>query len=77
MEQNFTLNQLVRYIYKELPPVEVLELFEEMHDQQDLERTHRDLLKSYRLLPKVTFSPSIKTLGKVLNYSCNTSLEAI
>ena len=76
MEQNSTLNHLIRHMYKELSAFETLDLLEALNQDKQLRRAQRQLLEAYRLLPKVTFSPSQKSLNHILSYSEQTAIEA-
>lgn len=69
MRQNFTSNHLVRYLYNEVTISERLGLEEALTRDFGLFEEYSELKAAHRALPKVTFSPSNKTLQRVLQYS--------
>ncbi len=75
MEQKFTKNDLIRYIYKETSTVETMAINEALNSDSKLQMKYRDLLQGYQQLPKVTFNPSAETIQNILGYSQHTALE--
>ena len=76
MTQNYTLNDLVRLLYRETSKLETKELREEMACDYELQEEYNILRQAARKLPKVTFSPSNKCLEEILNYSRRTAVLA-
>ncbi|MCB0685480.1 MAG: hypothetical protein KDC53_03110 [Saprospiraceae bacterium] len=74
MTQNYTLNDLVRLVYHETSLRQEEELLEEISYDFELAEEYEMLKNASRELPKVTFSPSKKTLDSILDYSRNTAL---
>ena len=75
MEQEFTQNQLIRYIYKETSAVESMVINEAIQEDSGLRNSYNDLHESYKKLPKATFSPSDSTIQNILKYSEATAVE--
>ena len=69
MAQKFTQNDLIRFIYKETSVAETLAIQELLNSDFDLYIEYQKLYWSYQKLPKVTFSPSQKTVDNILSYS--------
>ena len=75
MKQTFTPDQLIQFLYKETDLPESLEIADELeHDLLLLEEYH-ELAEAYNELPKVQFSPSSKTISRILQYSRQETLE--
>ncbi len=77
MKQNFTQNDLVRFIYKETTASETLAIGESLGNDDELYSQYETLLEGYLELPKVQFSPSSKVIQKVLGYNEQTALETL
>ena len=75
MPQTFTLNDLIRFLYKETGPAETLAIREAMTEDDELYREYQQLLKGFEVLPKVKFKPAPATIQNILNYSARTALE--
>ncbi|NND34138.1 MAG: hypothetical protein HKN76_16240 [Saprospiraceae bacterium] len=73
MTQNYTLNDLVRLVYREVSPDEAKELKEEMTFDYELNEEFKALQMAAQELPKVTFSPSNGCLNSILDYSRRSS----
>lgn len=76
MKQNFTKNDLIRYIYKETSVAETLTIKEALNSDFELLVKYQELLQGYQQLPKATFSPSSSTIQNILKYSQRTALQA-
>lgn len=73
MKQNFTLNLLVKYIYKETTAAEKLYIEEALNADFALYEEYEALYEAYIGLPKVKFSPSPDAISNILSYSKQTS----
>ena len=69
MEQAYTENKLVQFIYGECDLLERLEIEDAIENDVFVKESYLSILDAYRMLPKVTFSPSKKTLDSILAYS--------
>ena len=74
MTQNYTLNDLVRLVYRETSRSQAEEIMNEMSYDFELAEEYEMLKNAARELPRVSFSPSKKTLENILNYSKNEAL---
>ncbi|NNE27115.1 MAG: hypothetical protein HKN09_09750 [Saprospiraceae bacterium] len=75
MKHNYTQNFLLKYLYKETKLFKTLEIENAIQEDKTVGRQYKQLLRGFRLLPKVKFYPSEKTMNAVLNYSNMTSLK--
>jgi len=75
MKQKFTLNHLVKYIYKETTVAETLEIREALSTDFQVYQQYQELLFAQRQLPKVKFDAKKSTLNSILNYSKQATLE--
>ena len=75
MEQNFTQNQMVQQLYKELLADESAALQATVRVDPTLQKASDDLLMAYHYLPKVKFNPSNSVLDRILRHSAATAVE--
>ncbi len=75
MKQKFTLNHLIKYIYKETTVAETLEINEALLKDFQLYQQYQELLFAQRQLPKVKFDAKTSTLNSILSYSKQATLE--
>ena len=75
MQQTFTQNDLIKYIYKETSLIETLEIGAALEEDMDLLKQFKSLMKGYLQLPKATFSPSPMMLQNILGYSSQQFVE--
>lgn len=75
MDQKFTKNDLIRYIYKETSAAETLTINEALNSDMKLNGIYQDLLQGYQQLPKAKFNPSASSIQNILQYSQHTALE--
>ena len=76
MEHNFTLNHLIKFIYKETSTAENIAISQALKNDWELNESYQELKKSFDQLPKVTFSPSPDSIQNILRYSKETAVEA-
>lgn len=76
MKQTYTQNHIVRYIYKDASLTEQFEIEHAIHEDQSLWEEYKSIMKSIKLLPKVSFLPSKNVLQDLMVYSSITALEA-
>lgn len=77
MQQNFTSELLVKYLYHETTPAERRAINEELIDNYLLREEFSELLYAFQQLPKVKFEPSKTSIQNILNYSKATALEEL
>ncbi len=75
MQQPFTPDHLIRYIYKETSAAETLAIDAALQRDDKLWATYETLRQGYRQLPKAKFSPSPKAIKNILAYSERTEVE--
>ncbi|MEY4937512.1 MAG: hypothetical protein RIS64_3871 [Bacteroidota bacterium] len=75
MEQNFTQNQMVQQLYKELLADESAALKAAVRVDSKLQKESDDFLMAYHYLPKVKFNPSNSVLERILRHSATTQVE--
>lgn len=76
MKHNFTLNHLVKFIYKETSAAETIAITNALQSDWELYESYKTLKKSFTRLPKVTFNPSPDSIANILRYSKETAVEA-
>jgi hypothetical protein len=75
MEQNFTQNQIVQQLYKELLSDESAALQATVRANPTLKKESDDLFIAYHCLPKVKFNPSSSVLDRIMRHSAATAVE--
>jgi hypothetical protein len=75
MEQNFTQNQMVQQLYKELLADESAALKATIQVDPTLQKESDDFLIAYQYMPKVKFNPSNSVLERILRHSAATAVE--
>lgn len=75
MTQNFTLNDLIRLVYKEASPEEEFAIREELDSDWQIREAYEELSAAVQKLPKATFAPSEKCINSILHYSKLTALQ--
>jgi len=68
MQYTSTQLHLLLYIYNELSAEEMEEIKESIHSDESVNREYQELLITLKLLDKIEFKPSSKTLNKIFNY---------
>ena len=76
MEQNYTQENLVQFIYRENSLTEHFEIENAIETDVNLKSNYKEIKIAVSALPKVQFAPSKSVIEKILNYSHMTSLEA-
>ena len=69
MKQNFTHQDLVRFLYNETTASETLAINEALHSDPVLKQEFQVLTQGRQQLPAVSFLPSRSTVRRILNYS--------
>ena len=75
MEQKFTKDHLLKFIYKETTVAETMAINEALNSDFDLLMKYHELLQGYHQLPKVKFNPSGSVIHNILRYSNRTPVE--
>jgi hypothetical protein len=69
MDQTFTQDMLIKYIYQETSATETLAIRKALQENLLLREEYRELRKAYEQLPKVKFNAKPSTLQNILQYS--------
>ena len=69
MDQTFTQNKLIKYLYQETSAAETLAVSEALQENVLLREEYFELRKAYDQLPKVKFNAKPSTLQNILQYS--------
>lgn len=69
MDQAFTQDMLIKYLYQETSAVETLAVRKALQENVLLREEYNDLRKAYEQLPKVKFNAKGSTLQNILQYS--------
>ncbi len=76
MEEKYTYDALVQFLYREMPADEAVLMAEQLEDDAALRAMFSDLTQAKTQLPKARFNPSPAVLNNILQYSTKTALEA-
>lgn len=76
MEENYTFNALVQFVYHEMPAEEAVEMSHLIENDPQMRAMFDELLLAKIQLPKVKFNPSQAALNNILQYSTKTAFEA-
>lgn len=74
MQQKFTPNHLIQYLYQETNVCDTLAIEETLDGNISMREEFESLSEAYRQLPKVKFSPSSQAIRNILRYSEQTAL---
>ncbi|MEO0687301.1 MAG: hypothetical protein AAFY76_20180 [Cyanobacteria bacterium J06649_11] len=75
MKQEFTPEQLIKFIYRETSLEENLEINEALYDSTGLFEEYESLMQGVQQLPKANFRPSTRCIQNILSYSAKTAAE--
>jgi len=73
MEQNYTTNLVLKYLYRETSLTQTLEIENAIEHDASTRETYNALRAGYKKLPKVLFYPKDETIANILDYSCKLS----
>ena len=76
MEENYTMNALVQFLYHEMPAEEAVEMAHQIEENPEMREMFDSLLLAKVQLPKAKFNPSNAALDNILQYSTKTAFEA-
>ncbi len=75
INNTYTTEDLIRFIYKETSAKESIEIAELLSSDWRFREEYVALKEAYMQLPKVKFSPKKETLKNILGYSSTAKLE--
>ncbi|MBL7825700.1 MAG: hypothetical protein JNJ57_03650 [Saprospiraceae bacterium] len=76
MEETYTYDALVQFLYHEMPAAEAVEMAHSLEADDYLHSEFKSLQVAKSQLPKVQFTPSKSTISNILQYSAKTAFEA-
>lgn len=76
MEQNYTSNHLIQFIYNDLSVSDHFEVQDAIENNAQLKLEYAMLYNAYKQLPKVTFRPDNLSVNAILAYSKNNTMKA-
>jgi hypothetical protein len=75
MEETYTYDAMVQYLYRDMPAEEALELKQLLTEDEALLVAFQQMAFSRAQLPKAMFDPAPSTIANILQYSAQTALE--
>lgn len=69
MEQDYTSNVLIKYLYRETSLTETLEIENAISEDSKVKAEYQRLKNGYARFPKVKFYPTDKTISNILTHS--------
>ncbi len=72
MEQNYTTNLVLKYLYRETSLTQTLEIEHSIENDKDVRDVYLRLKAGYKKLPKVLFYPKDETVSNILSYSAHS-----
>ena len=73
MEETYTYQSLVQYLYHEMPAGDALEMAHSIEEDNFIHAEFNSMQLAKSQLPKAHFSPSKNTVSNILQYSNNTA----
>jgi hypothetical protein len=73
MEQTFTIDDYVRYIYNETDLPDTVLIQRSIDNDEEVEEDFQQLVKTVHLLDKILQEPRQTTVNKILEFSRNLS----
>ena len=77
MIKPFTPNDLVRYIYQEMPEVEQELLMQALHSDESLMQEYVEMLSTIEQLNQVHLTPSEKVVTAIKSLAHSTGLQKV
>lgn len=71
MEQTFTIDDYVRYIYNETDLPDTVLIQRSIDNDEEVEEDFQQLVKTVQLLDKILQEPRQSTVNKILEFSQN------
>lgn len=77
MTKPFTPNDLVRYIYQEMPEVEQELLVQALHSDDSLMQEYIEMLSTIEQMDQIQLQPSEKVVQAIKSRAQSTGLERV
>jgi hypothetical protein len=75
MEQDYTQNQIIRYLYKEVNVFEHFEIEDAIEFNPTVRDQYKVIKKSFDQLAGLSMMPSSRSIKNILGYSKSTGLS--
>lgn len=69
MTHNYTSDQVIKYLYNELPALEHLEVEYAIENEPSWTHAYQSFKKAFDTLPKIQFFPRHSVVRSILQYS--------
>jgi len=69
MQHNYTTNNIIRYIYNELPALEHLETEHAIAHNPEWKKIYTRMKSAFSALPRIQFKPRQSTVRSILRYA--------
>ncbi len=69
MEQSYTENDLIQFLYKDMEAVDYCEILFSLDENPELKNTYESLVNGKNNIPNVMFKPSASSLELIAAYS--------
>ncbi|MBX2816078.1 MAG: hypothetical protein KTR24_08775 [Saprospiraceae bacterium] len=76
MTRNCTQNDLIQFMYGDLPKDACTSVVAELDTEGESQRDYAALQKAQKHLPKVSFAPSQSSIDRILEFSRKTAIAA-
>lgn len=77
MTKQFTPNDLVRYIYQEMPEVEQELLMQALHSDEQLMQEYVEMLSAIEQLDQIQLQPSERVVKAIKQKAKSTGLQKV
>jgi hypothetical protein len=77
MKQTCTINDMIRFLYREIPANEALAMAAQLSNDYLLNEQFAEIAEAKSVLTSAKFNPSKETLNNILAYSKTAALEVI
>jgi len=69
MEHNYTENDIVQFIYRDMEAIDYCELLFSIDENPELKSTYEELIGAKESLPTINLSPSSDSLQMIMAYN--------
>ncbi len=69
MQHNYTTNNIIRYIYNELPALEHLETEYAIEHNREWKDIYTKMKSAFSALPRIQFAPRNSSIRSILRYA--------
>lgn len=73
MKHCYTTNQIIKFLYRELPALEHLETEYAIENNPEWKEKYARLKGTFKVLPEVHFFPKQRAVKSILSYSAATA----